>query len=67
MVKSNPSAGGLYCESTRDCPTYARFAVEWIFKHVLEKKFVRDISGKKLFVFAQGEKKCFVFLMERKK
>ena len=23
----------------KDCPRQARFAVEWIFKHILEKKF----------------------------
>ena len=27
-----------YCRPTRDRPTHARFTVEWIFKHVLEKK-----------------------------
>ena len=31
-----------------------------------KKKFVCDISGKKLFVFAQREKKCYVFLLEGK-
>ena len=28
----------VYCRPTRHRPTHARFAVEWIFKHVLEKK-----------------------------
>ena len=27
-----------YCRPTRHRPTHARFAVEWFFKHVLEKK-----------------------------
>ena len=51
-----------------DCPTHARFTVEWIFKHVCEKKkFACDISGKKLFVFDQKEKKMLCFLVGRKK
>ena len=37
-------------------PTHARFAVEWFFKHVRKKKIVCDISGKKMFIFDQGEK-----------
>ena len=44
---------------TRDRPTHASSAVEWIFKHVLEKKFVCDISEQK-------NEKCYVFLLERK-
>ena len=51
-----------YCMPTRDRPTHARFAVEWIFKHVLEKKFVCDKSGKKIVRF-WSEKKMFCFFV----
>ena len=38
-----------YCRPIGDRPTHARFAVEWIFNQ--KKKFVCDISGKKIVCF----------------
>ena len=51
-----------YCRPTRDRPTHALFAVEWIFK----KKFVYDISGKKCLFLIRG-KNMLCFLVGRKK
>ena len=51
-----------YCRPTRDRPTHARFAVDWIFKHVLKKKvYLR----KKIVCFWSGSKKLY-FLVGRK-
>ena len=58
----------VYCRPTRHRPTHARFAVEWIFKHVLEKKFVCDISGKNcLFLIREEKNVMFSHNVVRKK
>ena len=58
----------VYCRPTRHRPTHARFAVEWIFKHVLEKKFVCDISGKNCsFLIREKNNVMFSYNVVRKK
>ena len=46
---------------TCDRPTHARFAVEWFFKHVLEKKSLSLTSQKKNYLFLIREKKNVMF------
>ena len=63
-----PSACTLYAtvyRHTRDRPTYARFTVEWIFEHILEKS-LSVTSQEKNCLFLIREKKCYVFLLEGK-